>query len=140
MTITGYQSWTRRVSARRHLAGLLSVAALAGCGDEPKHGRWTQSEDACPGPGVDTVAFGSDFIEFHVAERGVTERIDAVVDDDADQLIVRFYNEVVEPFGTFAWSFRKLDGRRMERIRVEVGGGHQFEPVEGDPVMFYACP
>ncbi len=128
------------MSARRCLAGLMILGALSGCGDEPEHGRWTESEGACPGPGIDTVAFGSDFIEFHVAERDVTERIDAIVDDDADQLVIRFYNEVVEPFGTFAWSFRKLDDGRMERVLVEVGGGHAFEPVESEPVMFYACP
>ncbi len=128
------------MSARRCLAGLMILGMLSGCGDEPEHGRWTESEGTCPGPGIDTVAFGSDFIEFHVADRDVTERIDAIVDDDADRLVVRFYNEVVEPFGTFAWSFRKLDGGRMERVLVEIGGGHAFEPQEGAPVMFYACP
>ena len=130
----------RLVMARPLVLGLLFAAALSACGDEPEYGRWTQSDVACPGPDVDTVAFGSDFIEFHIADSNVTERIDAVVDSDRDRLVVHYYNEVVEPMGTFAWTLHKVDDTRMERVHVAIGSGHQFVPLDGEPVMFYACP
>lgn len=113
---------------------------LGACGSEPEYGRWTTSEATCPGPEADTVAFGSDYIEFHVVAEDRTERIPAIVENEDGQLVIRFFNDVIAPMGTFVWTLQRLDERTLERVRVDMGSERQFEAMEGEPVIFHACP
>lgn len=125
---------------RQLAAACAALLSLVACGSEPEYGRWTTGEGTCPSPEVDTVAFGSDFIEFHVAAGNRTVRIAAIVENNDGLLVVRFFNDQVEPYGTYVWTFRPLDDRRMERIQVELGMDREFQPIEGEPVIYYACP